>query len=96
MFFQSMKTSAKRKTVNTYQFTVKSETNRGKLKMRFIEEVNSGKIFPNTDAEVNRINENRSSENKVKKRLYKPTIGIRKYKTEEETEQKSNQSCIKR
>ena len=78
-----------RKTKNCQYVSIycKVGNKQGKLKMRFIEEVNSGKIFPNTDAEVNRINENRSSENKVKKRLYKPTIGIRKYKTEEEEQQ---------
>ena len=77
-----------RKTKNCQYVSIycKVGNKRGKLKMRFIEEVNSGKIFPNTDAEVSRINENRSSDNKVKKRLYKPTIGIRKYKKDVETE----------
>ena len=67
MFFQSKKKSAKRKTVNTYQFTVKSGNKRGKVKMRFIEEINSGKIFPNTDDEVTRINEKDLLNNKSKK-----------------------------
>ena len=77
-----------RKTENCQYVSIycKVGNKRGKLKMRFIEEINSGKIFPNTDAEVTRINADRSSVNKIKKRLYKPTIGIRKFKKDVETE----------
>ena len=77
-----------RKTKNCQYISIycKAGNKQGKLKMRFIEEINSGKIYPNTDEEVTRINENRSSNNQIKKRLYKPSIGIRKFKKDDETE----------
>ena len=77
-----------RKTKNCQYVSIycKAGNKQEKFKMRFIEEINSGKIFPKSDAEVARINENRSSANKIKKRLYKPCIGIRKFKKDVESD----------